>query len=399
MGVSPMELRLRFRLGSKLWVPFLVFVASPGVPVRAQVEFQFSGYVVNLPIYERENASVARLLLNLDQNQVLDLTRLRLRPSLLPWDGATLGLEYEGTALYHNTSLSGFLTTTTLRRQLLDLKWDPVNETHLAASHFIDRLYFRQNFQSASLIIGRQRIAWGTGRIWNPTDLFNPINPASFEKIEKDGADAVSFKYYFASFTDLEVVYNPEDHFKRWNAAFRFRTNYDEYDVSVMGGYFDKRLVAGGDFAGNLFDAGFRGEGIYWADTKDLNNSFVKLILGLDYQFTAKLYGLVEYQYNGEGQTDKNKYELPRLFTGEILNLSRHYLFVNATYQIHPLVNTSIGFNVNMNDGSGFVLPQVTYSARSDIDLSLGGLIAYGNQRSEYWYYPTSLYAKGVWYF
>jgi hypothetical protein len=393
-----MELRLRSRLGSRWWLPFLALVASADTPARAQVEFQFSGYVVNLPIYERENASAAHLF-NLDQNQILDLTRLRLRPSLLPWDGATLGLEYEVTGLYHNTSLSGFLTTTTLRRQLLDLRWDPVNETHFAASHFIDRLYFRQDFQSASLIIGRQRIAWGTGRIWNPTDLFNPINPASFEKIEKDGADAMSFKYYFASFTDLELVYNPEDHFKSWNGAFRFLTNYREYDVSVMGGYFDKRLVMGGDFAGNFFEAGLRGEGIFSADKNDLSNHFVKFILGLDYQFTAKLYGLIEYQFNGEGETDENKYQLQRLFTGEILNLNRNYLFVDATYQIHPLVSTGIGFNLDLNDGSGFLSPVVTYSMESNVDLSLGGLIVFGKERSEYWYYPASIYLKGTRYF
>jgi hypothetical protein len=398
MDVSPMEPRLPFRIASRWSLPFLVIAAWAGTPALAQVEFQFSGYVVNLPIYERENASAAQFF-NLDQNQLLDLTRLRLRPSLLPWDGATFGLEYEATALYHNTTLSEFLTTTTLRRQLLDLRWNPVNDGHFTASHFVDRLYFRQNFQSASLVIGRQRIAWGTGRIWNPTDLFNPINPASFEKIEKDGADAISFKYYFASFTDLELVYNPEDHFKSWNGAFRFLTNYHEYDVSVMGGYFDDRLVAGGDFAGNLFEAGLRGEGIFSAEKNDLNNHFVKFILGLDYQFTAKLYGLIEYQFNGEGQTDENRYQLQRLFTGEILNLNRNYLFVDATYQIHPLVNTGIGFNLNLNDGSGFLSPVVTYSVQSNVDLSLGGLIVFGKERSEYWYYPASIYLKGTRYF
>ena len=45
------------------------------------------------------------------------------------------------------------------------------------------------------------------------------------------------------------------------NGGFRFRTNYSEYDLSLIGGYFDKRIVIGGDFAGNLFEAGVRGEG------------------------------------------------------------------------------------------------------------------------------------------
>ena len=166
-----------------------------------------------------------------------------------------------------------------------------------------------------------------------------------------------------------------------------------------MGGYFDQRLVAGGDFAGNLFEAGFRGEGIFSTEKDDLADHFVKFILGTDYQLTSKLYALIEYQFNGEGETDKSKYEVVRLFRGEILNLSRNYVALNATYQIHPLVTASVALNMNLNDGSGFVTPLASYSVTEDFYLYFGGLLVYGGVGEEYWYYPTSVYAKGEWYF
>ena len=365
------------------------------VPGRAQLAWEFSGYATDLPTHQRQNATFARIL-SADENQFLNLTRVRLRPTLLLWDDSRLALEYEVTTLFQSASSVFLETPETSRRQITSLRWMPVRTPHLDISHFVDRLYFRQNLSSISIVVGRQRIAWGTGRIWNPTDLFNPINPASFDKIEKDGADAVSLKYYVGNFTDLETVYNPENEFRQSNAAARFHTNFAEYDMSVLGGIFDRDPVIGGDFAGNLFTAGLRGEGIARFEGK---STIGKYIVGLDYQLTPKLYALIEYQFNGEGKNERTAYELQRLLTGELLNLARHYVAVSATYQLHPLVTAGATWNVNLDDVSGFVAPTVTYSITSNADLTAGGLLTYGGDLSEYWYYPLSVYARGTLYF
>ncbi|NOY05825.1 MAG: hypothetical protein GXO82_04205 [Chlorobi bacterium] len=378
------------------WFMFLALV--PGNKADAQVELKFSGYALDLPVYQRVKSW---FLLQTKRDQALNITRIRLRPTLWLWDGGRISLEHEITAWYHSAALPGFQTAVITRRQAVDLTWNTIDESRLSLRHFVDRLYFRQNFDFGSVVIGRQRISWGTGRIWNPTDLFNPINPASFDKIEKDGADAVSFKYYLGNFTDVEVVYNAENKFKSWNAGFRFRTNFLEYDVSVMGGYFDKRYVAGGDFAGNLFEAGVRGEGIVSANRDDLSDNYVKFILGVDYQLTSSLYSLVEYHYNGEGETDRRRYILlfDRLSQGAILNFARNYLFVQGIFQLHPLVTSGLGVNLNMDDGSGFIAPSVTWSSTENSELGVGGLLAFGAEGTEYWYYPLALYVKGQWYF
>jgi hypothetical protein len=365
----------------------------------AQPRFEFSGYVADLPVYDRINESLGTIF-GTDRDVFLNITRLRLRPTLILWEGGRISLEHEIDANYQSTSIPGFQiqAASGFRRQAFDLRWDPVTENHFSVSHFVDRLYFRQNFTSASIVIGRQRIAWGTGRIWNPTDLFNPINPASFDRIEKDGADAASFKYYLGNFTALEAVYNTEDKFKQSNWAVRFQTNVAEYDLSILSGRFDRGYVVGGDFAGNFYGAGLRGEGIYSESTNN-KNPFVRFIFGADYQFTSLLYGLIEYQYNGEGTTDKTHYDILGVYSGQMINAARDYIFLSATYQPHPLVTLSLGLNTNLNDGSGFLGPSASYSIGSNMDLDLGGLLTYGSELSEYWYYPGSLYLKGVWYY
>ncbi len=268
----------------------------------AQFGYSFSGYVVDLPIYSINNEELAKLT-STQQKQYLNLTRVRLRPEIHLWSGARMNIEYEIDALYSPQKNLFLFNNVSTNRQIVNLKWNPINNDNWNVTHYIDRLYLRQGFSWGNVIIGRQRISWGTGRIWNPTDLFNPINPANFSKIEKDGADAVSLMYYIGNFTDLNIVYNPQDKLNKSNAGFRFRTNFDEFDVAVIGGYFDKRIVAGGDFAGNFFDAGIRGEGIISMDKNDISQNFVKFIFGMDNQFTSKLYGLFEYQFNGEGNS------------------------------------------------------------------------------------------------
>ncbi len=376
-----------------------IFLLLSGSILKAQYGFTFSGYILDLPIYSSSNKEITQQF-NINRNQILNLTRIRLRPTLSLWENARINLEYETALLYFNNAgnlLIGSVSQT--NRQIVDLTWTPISEKNYTLTHFIDRLYFKQGFDFGEVVIGRQRISWGTGRIWNPTDLFNPINPTTFYKIEKDGADAVSAKLYLGSFTDLSIVFNPQGKIKNSNYGFRFRTNFSEYDVSVIGGFFDRNYVVGLDFAGNLFDAGIRGEGIYSIDDENQNNNFLKCILGIDYQFTPELYALLEYHYNGEGKTDKSQYQFTRLISGEILNLSRNYLAVSAMYQVTPLFILTLSHNINLNDKSGYVGIIGNYSITSDIYVSLGGQLFYGPEFTEYWYYPTSVYLQGEFYF
>jgi hypothetical protein len=365
--------------------------------VYAQYEFSFSGYVVDLPAYQRMNDWIPKLIGG-DRDQWINVTRLRLRPAFSFWDDAHLALEYEATSTYHTTGVIMTLQQEEPRRQIVKLTWQPVNESRFSVIHFIDRLTFTQRMGTIEIVLGRQRISWGTGRIWNPTDLFNPLNPTSFSKIEKDGVDAVSVKIFLGEFTDLQFVVNPQKNL-HGNMGYRFRTNVAEFDFSTIGGIFDERPVIGGDFAGNLFDAGIRGELIVSAERENLKSNFTTLILGADYQWTPELYTLVEYHHNGEGKSDRTSYELLRLIEGEILNVSRDYLALQATVQVHPLVTASFSTIGNMNDGSRFFVGMVSYSCTENSALTLGGQIFTGDQFTEYWYYPGSVFLKGEFYF
>jgi len=364
-----------------------------------QIDFEYNGYIYNLPIVQFPSDEFNSLTGD-NASNLINLTRLRLKPVIYLANRTRLNIEYEFTALAYNSINTASLDFGNQKnRQLIDLSWDLINEKNFGAVHFIDRLYLRQGFDWGNVIIGRQRISWGTGRIWNPTDLFNPINPATYYKIEKDGADAVSSKISLGDFTDVNVVYNPVNKFQSSNFGARFRTNFNEMDLSFMTGYFDKNKIIGADFAGNLLDAGIRGEGIYSISNVDTVSSFTRYVLGIDYQFTSKLYALIEYQFNGEGKTNLNEYELDRLANGEIINLSKNYTYLMLTYQVSPLLILNLANNANLNDGSGFILCSLAYSASDNLYLNVGSQFTYGDKSSEYWYYPPSIFGQLEYYF
>lgn len=377
----------------------LILACTLPAPTEAQPSFipepslDFSGYVMELPAYEQLQPALAQLS-NISTSQAADLLRLRLRPTLRFGDNTKVGLEYEIDGLYYTENTLLNYESSTPLRQAVSLHWQPVSQKHLTISHYVDRLYLDQDFSFGKLIIGRQRISWGTGRVWNPTDIFNPINPANFGKIEKDGSDAASMKFDLGQLTDLQFVYNAEYHFKYSDYAARFHTNILEYDFSLVSGFVDKRLVNGGDFAGDIGGAGIRGEALVSSDVLNHTGYFVKWILGTDYQFTDKLYGLIEYYHNGQGSLDKTDYDLTGLYEGRILNLAKDYLDVTGTYQLHPLVSIALSANSNFNDGSGFLSGTITYSASDNTSLALGTLYTYGETKSEYWYYPQAYYLK-----
>src|SRR5207253_1761816 len=104
---------------------------------------------------------------------------------------------------------------------------------------------------------GRQRVAWGTGKFWNPTDVLNPYQPTSVERDERRGVDAAYAKYSLGDLTQAEAAWAPQDRWPEHALLGRLKSNWRGYDVSAMGGKIASSTnswMAGGDFAGNFFE-------------------------------------------------------------------------------------------------------------------------------------------------
>ncbi|MBM4168605.1 MAG: hypothetical protein FJ215_05555 [Ignavibacteria bacterium] len=379
-------------MNQRLFLLILLMVMIPGFGY-SQDWLEFSGYGSEFPIYQRLNETLARLSRS-KQDQFANVGRIRLRPRATLWSGAFFSLEYEIISAYIESPVNIFTSGDKSRRQIVDLTWNPISTPNHSLVHFVDRLFVRQSLGAIEITLGRQRISWGSGRFWNPTDLFNPLNPTVFSKIEKDGIDGLLVKLFLGSFSDLSVVYNPEDNLKNGNVGARIRSNISEFDLSVVGGRFDDRMIVGGDFAGNFFDAGIRGEILVASSRNRDRPEFLKYVFGLDHQFTPDVYALFEFHFNGEGKSETQQYEMSRLLAGEVLNVGRQYLLLQSIILVHPLVSLSVVSLSNIGDRSGMLGGSVTYAWTNECTVGMGGQLFYGNDLTEYWYYPKTLYVR-----
>lgn len=378
-----------------------LFILIP-IQIQAQYEFDCSGYLYAVPSYQLLNNSIDFLYPgnNINKNQYSLITKLRLRPILHLWDNARIEAAAETQVIFAKSGMFFFSNDQIYSRQAIDMNWTLYNKGDVDVTELIDRLFFKQTFDDFEITLGRQRINWGVGRVWQPTDRLHPINPANFTKIEKTGADAFSFKYFLGLFTDMEFVVNFREHINNWNYGMRLRTNFSPFDASLILGYFDRQPNIGFDLSGSVAGAGVRAEGIYVNNKDYSDSSYVRFIVGVDYQLTSKIYSLLEFQYNGEGTTCKYCYDVYKVFSGQMMNMGKYYLAGMINWQIHPLIVLSANVMQNFNDGSGYISPIFMYSALENLSLNLGGLMVYSSKRSEFWYYPkTSIYLTAQYFF
>lgn len=387
----------KFPLDLLLILALLIVIIQSGY---SQVDY--TGYIYFLPTYQKiPETSVMNMNTNEDDFLTF-LTRARLMPSYDFNQNSRITMQYEMNFMYSKAPLLLYSGTSKTNRQAVDLNWIISDDEDFKAQHFIDMLYYKHLFTNFEFTIGRQVISWGSGRIWQPTDLFNPINPANFSKFERDGADAISAKYYLGSFSDIELVWNFRERLDMSNYGGRLRTNFETYDISVISGYFDKRFAIGGAFEGNLFDAGIRGEVLHSSyKSNDSIPDHLKIIFGIDYQFTSEFYLLAEYHFNGSGTIVESDYSnyLDKLIKGEIQNIGKNYIAIQGSYLITPIITSSLLNINNLNDGSGFINLSGTYSIDENINLNLGSMIYYGKTGSEYSFYPPAVYLVLEWFF
>ncbi len=345
----------------------------------------FNGYAKNLVIVSKSLFTGDAYLLN--------ISRLRTSGSL------SAGNFLHGELWLDHELLAGnFLKTTEFRLSpalarpsFADLDWTvSENDDHQLRQRLF-RAFATVYLKQTSLTVGRQRIAWGTGFVWNPTDLFNPFNPAAIELDEKAGVDAAYLSLPLGSLSRFESAYAPGRGRLNASAAVRLSGHAGEYDFALMAGDFQNDKVVGGEFAGYLGGAGLRGELAY--TRRDGDDDFLRAVLNADYNFPNDLYMFVEFHFNGQGSWQKENYDFEDLLAGRAFNLAQLYLAASLNKRLSPLLSTSLYAIANLNDRSALVGPAVTYSLATNLELALSAYLFPGAADSEYGRLSTTYFA------
>jgi len=154
----------------------------------------------------------------------------------------------------------------------------------------LDRLYLQYTKDKLEVRLGRQRINWGISAVWNPNDIFNAFAFTDFDYEERPGSDALRVRYYTGFASSIELAVGVFDDFDEATVAGLWKFNKWSYDFQLLAGYTRRSIVLGGGWAGNLSDAGFKGEFSYFLPTAEAVDKAFAATIGLDYSFSNSLY-------------------------------------------------------------------------------------------------------------
>ena len=370
----------------------LALLAPATVFATEETAVAFKGYYKNLLVE-------SRTAFPLVEDYTLDLNRLRLELRGRPVEWFGYEVQYDNEAF-----LGSYLDTAQFAQMKTakpmtywDLEGDYLDRGSVYARHRLYRAFASVTSGTTDLKLGRQRIAWGSGRLWNPTDILNPYNPVQLEREERPGVDAALLEANLGALSRLSLVYAPPVEPARASMALHVRGNFAGTDVALLAGEFHGDRVAGLDLIGRFGDAGVYAE---MARTRaEGGDSNTRAVAGAEYAFANTLTIGAELYYNGRGTTDRARYDFARLFAGEIQNVARHYVGARLNYELTPLLRTENYLIINRDDGSRFFAPSLVYSLAANWDWAVGAQFFSGDAGSEYGRFYEVYHTHVQWFF
>lgn len=362
------------------------------------------------------------------------LTRARLRFDVKANEHVSGQLVYDNEWLFGTLDTLGNQLGESFRSDpFLDLDWDVklagLPTDHSRWRHRLYRAYVKIEEGKAEVTLGRQRIPWGVGRLWNPVDRFNAIPPLAIEADESPGVDALDARWNFDGFHFLEGVYQPGSNSENGAWGMRFHGSHGEIDYSLLGGRWQQDWAVGMDAAGNLGEAAFRMEAIWTRPTRDVwpigqakpgpLDPFWQVVLSLDYDVPIGkgLYVLVEHLYNGNalgfGQGEPGTL-LPffqargplvapassAIFGGShVISSARNQTGLQVGYDLTPILRADVLAIADWDGQSGVFAPILTYSPTGSLELTVGAQLFVGPRLSQYGSTEHLGYVMAQWYF
>lgn len=323
-----------------------------------------------------------------------------------------LNLVIEGrNRLYYGASASDAVYSAdglNKRKGFFDLSFAAGQDSSWTAACTIDRLYLDYTYKKLQLTIGRQRINWGRTVAMNPNDIFNAASYFDVDYLEQAGSDAVRMQYYIGVDSKLELAakLGSDD---KLTAAALYKTNKFGYDFQFMGGLMnDEDIVGGLGWEGYIRSFSFRGEGTYFQPKENFADTggVVLFSVGTDYMrnkfmlqaefvysgYAAKnsledqleeVAAMYEFYYGSSLDFGAYLEENPATFTAvssgggeqnaKTIAFDAMTLFVNASYQLTPLITSSLSGMYFIDNSGYFISPTVEASLSQNIDFSLIG--------------------------
>ncbi|MAE94822.1 MAG: hypothetical protein CL910_09195 [Deltaproteobacteria bacterium] len=310
---------------------------------------------------------------------------------------------------------------------------------HRRWRHLLYRGFLHYEGESIHLTVGRQRIPWGVGRLWNPIDRFNAIPPLAVEGDQSPGIDALDLRWLLDGFDQIQLVYAPGTSHETARYAARYQGVIRDVDVGVMAGIFEQARTAGIDLAGNLGDAAWRLEAVFTDPEQRVwllddpepreRDPFWQVLVSLDYNFDIGdgLYVLVEHLYDGNalgfgegragsllplfGASDEGPEALAgagpfvapipaaRFAGSAVVSNARHQTGLQIGTDLSSALRGDLVVLYDWNGESVAFFPSVAFTGLNSAEITIGAQIFAGGRRSQFGEQEPMVYLLAEYFF
>jgi len=271
--------------------------------------------------------------------------------------------------------------------------------------HRLDRLFLTVSRSWGTLRAGRQAVTWGNGFLFNPLDFVNPFAPSDIEREYKIGDDLVSFQRNLGERGEGQFLFvprrDPETGSVRWDRSalagkIHLARGTAEVDL-VLAKNGEDRIIGIGS-AGYLGQAAWRLDGTWTVpEGEGPGGGYLSVAANMDYSWVLlerNIYGFIEVFWNGLGTDDtaaalEDARVVERLERGDLFTLGKAYLAGHIRVELHPLWNFHVTAINNIADPSGLVEPRLVWEASRSLRFTLGGVLPWGREGSEYGGFPV----------
>lgn len=283
----------------------LATLLAPPDPLMA---FEFSGRLSALGSVAQTGPGELGYLPGADETLLTDRQSARLM-----LDGGDDTIEWSLHLLLAREHLNGLRRENSpvspFRYRELANNWR-ADDRSTSFGHELDRALYKQRFDNLTLALGRQPIDWGSGRFWQPLNLFGAFAPTALDTDYKPGIDAAGFTWYPSPFSSLTSVYVPRTSVIQGldeSAAVYYRGQVGELsELSLLGGKVLGNRVLGWAFESAWGGMGWRVEGAHYR-LQTTQEQFLFWIAGVDYQFSDGTLIAAEWYDNAHGAASETQ--------------------------------------------------------------------------------------------
>ncbi|KPJ52978.1 hypothetical protein AMJ39_06370 [candidate division TA06 bacterium DG_24] len=264
--------------------------------------------------------------------------------------------------------------------------------------HELDRAFVAAYFGRAEIAAGRQAIGWGRGVLFSAVDILAPFTPLESDREWRRGIDAVRGSILLTDLISFDAVAAIGESLDTSSFVGRLRGYVGNLDGELFVGRRYEDYLYAATASAPVWEAELHGEVALFNTPEDVpdggtfgrDDLVAKAVIGGSYSFDigSGILAFAEYHYSGFGVPKiedlgthlQEEAFRERLARGDTQILGRHAVAFQATYGIGALLSPSASWILSPADGSGVLIPGVSWIFSDNLTLTASAYLPHGEE-------------------